>query len=104
MLRLDTSLGWRDPIISYLKNGALSDNKAEAQKLQHLVTRYILQGDLLYKKSYSKMHSDPYLKCLSLEEARRVVQEIHDGDCGNYAGDWSLAHKAINRGTIDPRC
>ena len=98
VLHLDAFLGWRDPIISYLKNETLSDDKAKAQKLHHLATRYIILADLLYKKSYSKLHSDPYLRCLSLEEARRVMQEIYDGDCGNHAGGQSLAHKAINQG------
>ena len=49
VLRLDTSPGWRNPIIAYLKDGTLLRDKAEAQKLQHLTTRYILLGDLLYK-------------------------------------------------------
>ena len=33
ILHWDTSLGWRDPIISYLKDGTLPNNKVEAQKL-----------------------------------------------------------------------
>jgi len=55
----DTSQGWRDPIIAYLKDGSLSDDRAEAQKLLHLATRYIFLGDVLYNKSYSKLHADP---------------------------------------------
>jgi len=100
-LRLDTSPGWRDPIISYLKNGTLLDDKTEAQKLRRLVT--VLLEDLLYKKSYSKLQSDPYLRRFGPEEARRVMQEMHDGDCGNHAGGLSLAHKAINQGFYWPK-
>ena len=33
VLWLDLSLGWRDPIISFLKDGMLPDDKAKAQKL-----------------------------------------------------------------------
>ena len=95
MLRLDTSPRWRDPIIAYLKDGVLPDDKDEAQKLQHLATRYIFLGNVLYKKSYSKFHSDPYLRCLGPDKTKTVMQEIHD-DCGNHAGGMSLAHKAIN--------
>jgi len=51
----------------------------------------------MYKKSYTKLHSDPYLRCLKLAEAKKVMQEIHDGDCGNHAGGHSLIHKAINQ-------
>jgi len=105
VLRLDTSPGWRDPIIAYVKDGILSDDRVEVQKLQHLATRYTLLGDVLYKKSHSELHSDPYLRCLGPDKARKVMQEIHDGDCGNHVGGRSLAHKVINQGyTFGPRC
>ena len=98
VFRLDCFPGWRDPIISYLKNGTFPDYKVEAQKLQHIATRYTLIGELLYKKSYSRLHYDPYLRCLELEEAKDEMREIHNDDCGNHAGKRSLAHKAINQG------
>jgi len=74
------------PHISFLKDGTVPRDKAEAQNLQRLASRYILLGGLLYKKSYSKLHNNPYLRCLELEEARSVMQEIHDGDCENHVG------------------
>ena len=98
VLRFDTSPGLRDPIIAYLKDGTLLDDRAQARKLQHLVTRYILLGDVLYKKSYSSLHSDPYLKCCGPDEARKVMQEIHDGDYRNHAEGRFLAHKVNNQG------
>jgi len=63
-----------------------------------LTTRYILLRVLLYKKSYFKLKSNPYLRCLGPDEAKKVMQDIYDGDYGNRAGDWSLAHKTINQG------
>jgi len=81
----------------------LLEDKAGDQKLQHLATRYILLGGLLYKKSYSRLHYDPYLRCLGPEEAKSVMQEIHDGDCGNHAEGRSFAHKAINQGYYWPK-
>ena len=59
ILRLNTSPGWKDHIITYLKNGTTLSDKAEAQKLQHMATKYMLIGELLYKKFYSKLQSDP---------------------------------------------
>ena len=61
-----------------------------------MATRYELLEDILYKKSYSNLYTDPYLRCLGPEEARKVMQKIHDGDCGNHARGRSLAHKVIN--------
>ena len=53
----------------------------------------------MYKKSYSKLHSNPYLRCcLRPDEAKKVMQEIHDGDYKNHVGGRSLTHKAINHG------
>ena len=87
LLRLDSSWGWRDTIISFLKDGTLPEDKTETQKLQHLATRYILLGE-----SYTRSHTPgcittPYLRCLRPEEARSVIQEIRDSDCENHMGD-----------------
>jgi len=57
----------------------------------------------LYKKSYSKLHSDPYLRCLESDEAKRVMQKIYDEDCGNHVGGRSFAHKVINQGCYWPK-
>jgi len=81
VLRLDTSLGFRDPIIAYLKDGVMPNERVKTQKLQHLITKYILLGEILYKQSYSEFHSDTCLRCLRLDEAKEVRQEIHDGEC-----------------------
>jgi len=73
VLRLDTSPGWRDSIIVYLKDGSLSDNRVEAQILLHLATIYTLLGYVLYKKPYSKLSVDPYVRYFRPDKARRDV-------------------------------
>jgi len=82
----------------------MPSDKAEVQKLQHIATRYILIGDLLYKKSYSKMHSDPYLRCLGSDEVRRAMKKIHNDDCGTMPEAGPLPTKSSTKGTIGPRC
>ena len=71
VLRLNTSLGWRSPIISYLKDGTLLDDRAEARKLQNMAAWYVLLRDILYKKSYSNLRLDPYLRCLGRRRLER---------------------------------
>lgn len=56
-LCLDLSPGWREPILAYLKDETLPSDKAEAQKLQHLVTRYTVLNNKLYIKFYSNLRS-----------------------------------------------
>ena len=59
--------------MTYLKDGVLPNDKTEAQKLQHMAIQYVLLGYILYKKSYSRLHSDPYLRCLRLDKAKTVM-------------------------------
>jgi len=104
-LRLDLSPGWREPILEYLRNKTLPPDKAEAQKLQHVATRYRIINDKLYKMPYHKSQTctDPLLRCLGPEEAEVVLREIHEGDCGNHSGGRSLAHKVLSQGYYWPR-
>ena len=48
----------------------------------------------LYRRSYSY----PFLKCVGPTEARLVLQEIHEGVCGNHVGGRALAYKALRQG------
>ena len=40
----------------------------------------------------------PYLKCVNEEEAKYILEEIHEGICGNHIGPRSLVSKVINIG------
>lgn len=68
-LCLDLSPGWREPILAYLKDETLPSDTAEAQKLQHLVTRYTVLNNKLYIKFYSNLrsHTETLLRCLGLK-------------------------------------
>ena len=37
----------------------------------------------------------PYLKCVDQDEAKFILEEIHEGVCGDYAGPRSLVSKVI---------
>ena len=64
---------WMDPIIQYLKNGMLLEDKNVARKLWYRAAYYTMVGDELYKKGYSL----PYLRCLGPLEADYVLRKIH---------------------------
>ena len=57
----ETGPSWITPIARYLSLGELSDNRAEAHKIQVQVARFSLVNDQLYKRSLG----EPYLKCLT---------------------------------------
>ena len=91
-------LSWMDPIVIYLLHGDLPENKNEARNLWIRATQYALIGYHLYRKPFT----GPYLRCLNLEDARRLLEEIHEGVCSNYLEGRSLAHKALTVGYYWP--
>ena len=82
----------------YLQHEELPENKNEARNLQIKAARYTLIGNHLYRKSFT----GPYLRCLNSKDARRLLEEIHDGVCDNHSGGRSLAHKALTAGYYWP--
>ena len=89
---------WITPIISYLKEGKLPEGKDEAIKLRVRAARYLLINEVLYKRGFSQ----PYLRCLALDEANYVLREVHEGACGNHSGARSLIHKVVRAGYYWP--
>ena len=80
MLRIEGEENWMTPIVSYLEDGMLPEAKDEARKLRVKSTRYILIDEMLYKRGFSQ----PFLRCLVLNEVNYVLREGHEGACGNH--------------------
>ena len=89
---------WTTPLVSYLNNSVLPDEKEAARKLKVQATRFVLIKDILYKRGFSC----PYLRCLGMEEADYAMREIHEGICRNHSGSWSLVYKLIQAGYYWP--
>ena len=70
------------PIIQYLKDDKLLEDKIKARLLRLKFARYILYDGWLYRRGFST----PLLKCVNLEEGNYILQEIHEKVCGNHAG------------------
>ena len=55
-------------------------------------------NDELYKRGYSQ----PYLRCIEGEEAKYVLEEVHEGVCGDHMGAKSLVRKIMRTGYFWP--
>ena len=53
MLQIEGEENWMTPIVSYLKDGRLLEEKDEARKLKVKSTRYILMDEVLHKRGFS---------------------------------------------------
>ena len=85
---------WMTPIISFLRDGHLPQDADKARKIKKRAARFTVLNDTLYKKGFSM----PYLKCVDEDEAKYILEEIHEGICGNHAGPRSLVSKVIRTG------
>ncbi|GKA22825.1 reverse transcriptase domain-containing protein [Tanacetum coccineum] len=73
---------WMTPIIEYLKDGTLPDDRKEASKLCIKAKQYELLEGVLYRRSFLK----PWLRCVGPLQADYVIREIHEGSCSMHAG------------------
>ena len=69
---------WTTPILSFLRDGRLPTDVDKARKVRKWATRFTILNDALYKRGLSM----PYLKCVEEDEARYILEEIHE----EYAG------------------
>ena len=68
-------------MIQYLKDGMLPEDKKKARLLRLKAARYTLYDNQLYKRGFST----PLLKYVDLDKGNHILQEIHEGVCGNHA-------------------
>ncbi|XP_073045532.1 uncharacterized protein [Primulina eburnea] len=85
---------WMTPLIEYIKEGKLPEDRTQAVKIRKQVPRFALLNDVLYRRSFQ----GPLLKCLSGEETEYVLREIHEGCCGEHLGGTALSRKVILAG------
>ncbi|XP_035838809.1 uncharacterized protein LOC118486452 [Helianthus annuus] len=89
---------WMTPIIQYLQEGILSENKAEARKIQNKALFYEMNGGILYRRSFL----GPLLRCVDHQDASYLIREIHEGICGIHAGPRMVVAKTMNPGYYWP--
>ncbi|GJR97251.1 reverse transcriptase domain-containing protein [Tanacetum coccineum] len=89
---------WMTPIMEYLKDGTLPDDRKEASKLRIKARQYELMEGTLYRRSFLK----PWLRCVGPLQASYVIREIHEGSCSMHAGPRSVVAKAMRLGYYWP--
>ncbi|KAH7856417.1 hypothetical protein Vadar_001111 [Vaccinium darrowii] len=60
-----------DPIVKYVRDGEVPDDKGQSRKLRIKAARYALMGDVLYRRNFTL----PYLRCLVSTEAEHDMAE-----------------------------
>lgn len=85
---------WMDLIVSFLKDGTLSDAKAKAEKAHRKAPRYwLIEEHKLYKRSYLEL----FLLYVHLEAVETLLEELCEGICGSHTRGRSLSHIALTQ-------
>ena len=86
---------WIDPLVLFRKEGVLSNEKREAEKIRWKAPRFwFAEEQKLYKRSFF----GPYLLCVHLEAVEPLLEELREGICGSHIGGRSLSHRAFTQG------
>ena len=84
-----------DPIILFLKEDILLKEKSETDKVRRKAPWFQLSKD---QKLYKRFFFEPYLPCINPETSELLLEELHEGICGNHTEGRSLSHRAITQG------
>nr|CAH67755.1 H0124E07.2 [Oryza sativa] len=95
---IETTDDWRILLIKFLSSDELPEDDAEAEKLSRQVKIYCMIGNDLYKKAPNGV----LLKCISSDDGKHLLLDIHEGICGSHTAGQTLVEKAFQQGFFWP--
>ena len=95
---VESEPSWMDPIWNHIIDGSLPDDPKEAAKIRARSARFTNHKGSLYKRGFFT----PFLKCISGEDTKYVLREVHEGICGNNIGARALVGKVLRQGYYWP--
>jgi hypothetical protein len=85
---------WISEIRDYLKENILPEDHVSTERIVQLAKRYTtVEGDL-----YRRGTNDILMRCITQEEGRELLTEIHGGECGSHSSSRTLVGKAFRHG------
>jgi predicted choloylglycine hydrolase len=90
---------WTQDFIDYIKENKLLADREAATRIIRRSKNYVLIGDNLYRRAASL---GVLLKCITREEGKEILEEIHSGCYGNHATSRTLVGKTFCTGFYWP--
>jgi hypothetical protein len=89
---------WISEIRDYQKENILPEDHVSAERIVRLAKRYaVVEGDL-----YRRGANSILMRCITQEEGRELLTEIHGGECGSHSSSRTLVGKAFRHGFYWP--
>ncbi|XP_020977986.1 uncharacterized protein LOC110271420 [Arachis ipaensis] len=89
---------WRKHFLEYIRTCIIPRDEPNPQQFRRKASFYTKIAGELYRRGFSQ----PLLKCLNKDEAREVMDEVHEGVCGNHIRRRALAAKIVRTGYYWP--
>jgi ribonuclease HI len=90
---------WREAFIDFTQDQRLpvgiDARSAEAARVMRRSKGFVLVNSKLYRRG---ARSGVLMKCVTKEDGYDILQEIHEGVCGNHAASRTLVGKAYRAG------
>jgi hypothetical protein len=89
---------WISEIRDYLKENIVPEDHVSAECIVQLAKHYaVVEGDLYHLGANSIL-----MRCITQEEGRELLTEIHGGECGCHSSSCTLVGKSFRHGFYWP--
>ena len=78
----------------YLIQRTLPEKEEDAEHVARQAMAYCIQDGELYQKR----PNDVSLHCISREQGKELLADIHDGDYGHHSSSWTLVGRRFAAG------
>jgi ribonuclease HI len=89
---------WIFKVQDYLKDNFLPEDQASAERIVRMAKRYTVVEEDLYRRGANGI----LIRCISQEESRDLLAEIHRGECGSHSSSRTLVGKVFRHGFYWP--
>ncbi|PKI42266.1 hypothetical protein CRG98_037338 [Punica granatum] len=97
---------WYEDIKNFLRTGQYPPftDRRDRKTLRRLAIHYFLSSEILYRRSFDST----LLQCIEEHESRRLMEEVHRGNCAPHMNGLMLAKKIMCLGyywsTMETNC
>jgi len=91
---------WHTPFLDCLLREELPEDQAEAHRIARRAKSYVIYGKS--KELYRRSLTGILQRCITIEEGRKLLEDLHSGACGHHAAPRTLIGNAFQQGFYWP--
>jgi len=91
--RLGRPFDWHTPFLDCLIRCELPEDRFEARRIARQAMSYVIygEGNELYRRSPTGVLQ----RCITVEEGRKLLEDLHSGACGHHTAPRTLVGNAF---------